>query len=263
MSEDILFEVAERVATITLNRPDRRNAFTLDMVDRWADRLEECAARDDVHVVIMTGAGKGFCAGGDIDDLMRARLGEDALGKKRELTEHIHRIPRAIERLDKPIIAAINGAATGAGLDLALMADIRYAAESAKLAETYVKVGIVPGAGGAYILPRRVGVAKALEMLWTGEFLDAHEAERIGLVNKVLPDDQLMPHTREVAQRIADGPTLAVRMMKRAVYQCQDLDLRASLDLISSHYAIAATGHDHREAVEAFLEKRTPRFEGR
>lgn len=263
MSQDILFDVVDRVATITLNRPEKRNAFTLDMADAWADRLEECHAREDVHVVIITGAGKAFCAGGDIDALMRARLEESALEKKRELTEHIHRIPRALKSMDKPVLAAINGSATGAGLDLALLADIRYAAESARFAETYVKVGIVPGAGGAYILPRRIGTALALEMLWTGDFVDAHEAERIGLVNKVLPDDALLPHTQEMAQRIADGPTLAVRMIKRAVYQSQDLDFLASLDLVSSHYGIAATGPDHREAVDAFIEKRAPRFQGR
>jgi len=159
------------------------------------------------------------------------------------------------------VLVAVNGAATGAGMDLALMGDIRYAAASARFAETYVRVGLVPGAGGAHFLPRLVGTAKALELFWTGEFVDAAEALRIGLVNEVLPDEGLLPHVREVASRIAAGPALAIRLMKRAILQGMRNDLRGNLDLVSSHYAVVTASRDHREAVEAFIEKRAPRFD--
>jgi enoyl-CoA hydratase/carnithine racemase len=160
------------------------------------------------------------------------------------------------------VIAAINGAAAGAGLDLALQCDLRYAAASARLGETYVRVGLVPGAGGTWFLPRLVGTAKALELFWTGDLIDAAEAERIGMVNKVLPDEQLMGHVHEVADKIARGPQLSVRFIKRAVYQGRSIDLRTSLDLISSHYAVVSSSADHKEAVQSYLEKRKPNFTG-
>src|SRR6185437_16229051 len=138
--------------------------------------------------------------------------------------------------------------------------DIRYAAASARFAETYVRVGLVPGAGGAHFLPRLVGTAKALELLWTGEFVGAEEAAHIGLVNAVLPDAELMPHVQGIAERIAAGPGLAIRLMKRAVLQGMRNDLRTNLDLISSHYAVVTAAPDHREAVAAFIEKRAPKF---
>ena len=183
--------------------------------------------------------------------------------RKNELAGHVHRIPLALESVDKPVIAAINGAATGAGLDLALQCDLRFAAASARLGETYVRVGLVPGAGGTWFLPRLVGTAKALELFWTGDLIDAAEAERIGMINKALPDDGLMNHVRSVAEKIARGPQLSVRFIKRAVHQGARIDLRTSLDLISSHYAVVSASADHKEAVAAYLEKRKPSFTGR
>lgn len=261
MTDQLRFEIDGAIATITLNRPDRMNAFTWDMIDAWADALEECRANEAVSVVIVTGAGQAFCSGGDIGE-MRKRADRTPLDRKNELARHVHRIPLALEALDKPVIAAVNGAATGAGMDLALMADLRIAAESARLGETYVKVGLVPGAGGAWFLPRLVGTAKALELFWTGELIDAREAERIGIVNKVVPDGELMTATRALADKIAGGPQLSVRFIKRAVHQGLRSDLRTSLDLISSHYAVVSSSADHREAVLAYLEKRTPNFIG-
>jgi enoyl-CoA hydratase/carnithine racemase len=262
MTESLRFEIEGGIATITLNRPERMNAFTWEMIDAWADALSECRANDAVAVVIVTGAGKAFCSGGDIGE-MKKRGERTPLERKAELESHVHKIPLALEALDKPVIAAINGAATGAGLDLALMADLRLAAESARLGETYVKVGLVPGAGGAWFLPRLVGSAKALELFWTGDIIDAREAERIGLVNKVVPDAELMAATQALAEKIASGPPLSVRLIKRAVREGMRSDLRTSLDLISSHYAVAATSSDHHEAVAAYLEKRKPVFTGR
>jgi enoyl-CoA hydratase/carnithine racemase len=252
MTDHILFDVADGIATITLNRPDRKNAFTFDMIDAWAAHLVACRTRDDVAVVIVTGSGDSFCSGGDIAE-MKERMGRSPTQRKDELWKRVQRIPLALEDLDKPVLVALNGVATGAGMDLALMGDIRYAAESARMAETYVRVGLVPGAGGAHFLPRLVGPAKALELFWTGDFVDAREAERLGLVNKVLPDAELMPFVWGVAAKIAKAPPASVRLIKRAIYQGMRNDLRTNLDLISSHYAVATSAPEHRELVERFL----------
>ena len=157
MSDDIRLEVADRIATITLDRPERRNAFTRSMIDAWAAALAECRAREDVHVVVVTGAGRAFCSGGDIKELMGEGLERSAAEQRALIGEHVHRIPLTLADMDKPAIAAINGAAIGAGLDLALAMDLRFAGASATFAETYVKVGLAPGAGGAHWLPRLVG----------------------------------------------------------------------------------------------------------
>jgi enoyl-CoA hydratase/carnithine racemase len=254
MTEDLLFSIEDRIATITLNRPERKNAFTMEMTESWAAALDECRRNDAVSVVIVTGAGDSFCSGGDIAG-MEERFKQTPAQRKDELWRRVQRIPFALEDLDKPVLIAVNGVATGAGMDLALMGDIRYAAESARFAETYVKVGLVPGAGGAHFLPRLVGTAKALELFWTADFIDAREAERLGIVNKALPDAELMPFVCDVAAKIARAPSLSVRFIKRAVYQGMRSDLRTSLDLISSHYAVVTAGAEHREAVEAFLKR--------
>ncbi|MSO70352.1 MAG: enoyl-CoA hydratase [Alphaproteobacteria bacterium] len=263
MEQSILLGVADGVATITLNRPDKLNAFTVEMVDLWADRLEEACRRDDIDVIIMTGAGRAFCSGGDISLLMRAGAGAPPAERRSEIADHVHRIPRALAQTDKPVIAAMNGVAAGAGLDLALMADLRFAATSARFAETYVRMALTPGAAGAHFLPRRVGLAKAFEMFWGGEFIDAQEAERIGLINRVLPDDELMAFTEAFAKRLANGPRLAIRAIKRLLRQSMDSDLATSLDMASTTYGVMASSADHAEAISAFLEKREPRFKGR
>jgi enoyl-CoA hydratase/carnithine racemase len=254
-TQELLFEIKDRVATITLNRPERMNAFTFDMIDAYVAALGECRRNDDVRVVILTGAGKAFCSGGDVN-AMGDRFGSPPDKRKNELWGRIQRIPLTIEDLDKPVLVAVNGVATGAGMDLALHGDIRYAAQSARFAETYVKVGLVPGAGGAHFLPRLVGVAKALELFWTADFVSAEEALRIGLVNKVLPDAELMPAIQALAAKIADAPQLSVRMIKRAIHQGMRNDLRTNLDLISSHYAVVTASEDHRNAVEAFKSRK-------
>ena len=261
MSE-LLFEVRESVATITLNRPEKRNAFTTEMLLAWAAALEESQQRDDVRAIVLTGAGSAFCAGGDVGTLKdRGELG--TLARKNSLFERVHRIPRAMAAIDKPVLVAVNGVATGAGMDMALMGDIRVAGASARFAESYVRMGIVPGDGGAWFLPRIVGMSRALELLWTGRFVDAEEAARIGLVMEVVPDARLMEHTLDLARRIAAGPPVAIRMTKRAARQGMAMDLETHLDQISSHMAVAYGTEDHKEAVQAFLEKRPPVFTGR
>lgn len=255
MSEHLTFSVADGIARIVLNRPERMNAFTFGMIEAWHAALQQCRTDDAVRVVIVTGAGSAFCSGGDIVE-MGERLTQTPEQRKNELFNRIERIPLALEDLDKPVIAAVNGVATGAGMDMALMCDMRFAAASARFAETYVRVGLVPGAGGAHFLPRLVGVAKALELFLTADFVDAQEALRIGLVNKVFPDDALMEEVEKIARRIAKAPPLTVRMIKRAIYQGMRNDLRSNLDLISSHYAVVTASEGHREAVRAFIAAR-------
>jgi enoyl-CoA hydratase/carnithine racemase len=258
----LLYEIADGgVATITLNRPERLNAFNDEMIDRWVDALDDARTNDAVQVVVVTGAGRAFCSGGDVGG-MAGREAGTGLDLKRGL-ERIHRIPLALEALDKPVIAALNGPAVGAGLDMALMCDLRYAAEGARFSEGYIKVGLIPGDGGTYFLPRLVGIARALELLWTGDPIDAHEAERIGLVNRVLPPEQLLPAVYELAGRLARGPSVAIRVTKRAVYQGLRMDLRAHLDMISSHMSFIQQTDDHREGARAFVEKRAAAFTGR
>ena len=260
-ADELVFEINDDIATIRLNRPERLNAFTYDMLDAWAEAIETCKREDRVRAVVLTGTGRGFCSGGDVRAMgERHRTGETAFERKMNVHDRIHRIPRLLEDFDKPYIVAINGVATGAGLDMALMGDIRFAAESARMAESYIKVGLVSGDGGAWFLPRIVGVPRALELLWTGDFIDAREAERIGLVNKVLPDERLMDHTYDFARRLAAQPALTLRLMKRAVYQGLRMDLRACLDMLSSHLGVISTTSDHREAVASFNEKRPAKF---
>lgn len=255
MSGHLKFTVGDGVGTILLDRPDRMNAFTFEMIAAWTEALQRCRTDPAVKVVVVTGAGDAFCSGGDIVE-MRDRLDQTPAQRKAELFEKVQRIPLTLEDIDKPVIAALNGVATGAGLDLALMCDLRYAARRARFAETYVKVGLVPGAGGAHFLPRLVGTAKALELFFTGDFVDAEEALRIGMVNAVFDDDKLMEAVSAVARKIARAPELSVRFIKRAVYQGMRNDLRTSLDLVSSHYAVVSSTDDHRAAVERFIAAR-------
>ena len=252
MTEQLLFTVADGIARITLNRPERMNAFTFEMIDAWTAALQQCRTDEAIRVVLVTGAGNAFCSGGDIVE-MGDRLQHTPEQRKNELFNRIERIPLTLEDLDKPVIAVVNGVATGAGMDMALMCDIRYAAQSARFAETYIKVGLVPGAGGAHFLPRLVGVSKALELFLTGEFLDAQEALRIGIVNKVFPDATLMQEVEAIARRMIKAPSLTLRMIKRAIYQGMRNDLRTNLDMISSHYAVITATQEHKDLVRSFI----------
>ena len=258
MADELKFTVEDGIGRLVLDRQERMNAFNFAMIDAWREALEECRRDDAVKVVIVTGAGTAFCSGGDIVE-MGDRLEQTPEQRKAELFERIERIPLTLEDLDKPVIAAVNGVATGAGMDMALMCDLRYAAASARFAETYVQVGLVPGAGGAHFLPRLVGVSKALELFWTGDFIDAEEALRIGIVNKIFPDADLITEVDKIARKIARAPPLTLRMVKRAIYQGMRNDLRTNLDLISSHYAVITATERHKEAVRSFIAKRGSR----
>jgi enoyl-CoA hydratase/carnithine racemase len=257
---DLEYTVADGIGTILLNRPHRKNAFTIEMIDQWARILVEARTDPDVRVIVLTGAGDAFCSGVDLSSMDGER--PSPLQRKEHLTDHIHRIPYALEDLDKPVIAAINGAAVGAGMDMALMCDMRIIARSARLSEGYIRVGLVPGDGGCYYLPRLVGQAKALELLLTGDFIGAEEAARIGIANHVVDDDDLIAATTRLARKLADAPPVAVRTIKRAVYQSARADLRTALDLISSHMSVVTSTHDSAEALAAFREKRPGRYVG-
>jgi enoyl-CoA hydratase/carnithine racemase len=262
MTNHLQFSVSRGLAKIILNRPERKNAFTLEMIDAWNVALQQCRENDQVRVVLVGGTGTAFCSGGDIVE-MTERVTQSPAQRKNELFERIQRIPLTLENLDKPVIAVLNGVATGAGLDLALMCDLRYAAASARFAETYLNIGLVPGAGGAHYLPRIVGISKALEMFFTREFVDAREAEQIGLVNRVFPDEVLWQEVEKIAEKIAELPQLALRMTKRALYQSERSDLRTNLDLVSSHYAVVTSSEDHRHAIQKFATNRSEKTRDR
>ena len=258
---DLIYEVKDKIATITLNRPDKLNAFTRPMIEAWAKALAEAQADPDVNVIVVTGSGRAFCSGGDV-----ARMGEgepSALDHKNMLWEGVHRVPKTLETVDKPVIAMVNGLAVGAGMGMCVMCDVRLAAESARFSTGYVRVGLVPGDGDTFFLPRLVGPAKALELLWTADFIESGEALRLGIVQRVVPDADLRDATWTFARQVADGPQVPIRMIKRLVYQSMKLDLRTHLDLVSSHMAIVRQTADHKEGVAAFKDKRAARFQGR
>ena len=261
--QELEYSVVERVAWLRLNRPEQKNAFTIEMIDEWVRRLEEASADENVGAIVVTGNGDSFCSGGDLSLIKRVNSQGKGLGWKELLWRHVHRVAFTLEQIDKPVIAAVNGSAVGAGMDMALMCDMRFSAKSAQYSEGYIRIGAVPGDGGCYFLPRLVGVAKALELLLSGDFIDADEALRIGLVNRVYDDGDLVEATQAFAQKIASHSPIATRLIKRATYQSMRMDLRASLDLVSSHMGIVQMTEDAAEALSAFQEKRKPRFSGR
>lgn len=261
MTDQITLAVEQLVATITLNRPQKLNAFTDEMLMGLVAALDECDVRDDVRVVVLTGAGRGFCAGGDVF-AMGAEADNRPHITKRHIDNFIQAFPHRMATFDKPVIAAVNGVATGGGMDLALACDFRIAAKSARFAETYAKIGLLPGGGGAYYLPRIVGTAKALELLLTADFIEAEQALAIGLVNHVFDDAELLAETLKIARRIAQLPPYSVTMIKRTVYQGLDLDMNSALEIVGSHIAIAKASSDHAEAINAFREKRPGNYAG-
>ncbi|MDO9072333.1 MAG: enoyl-CoA hydratase-related protein [Rubrivivax sp.] len=242
---------ADGIATLTLNRPEQLNAFDLKMIEAWRAALEAAEADERVKVVVVTGAGRAFCAGGDFEEM--AKFSEmNSLDRKNFLYRNVHRIPLALERMDKPVIAAINGAARGAGLDMALMCDMRFMAQSATLAETYINIGLIAGDAGSWFLPRLIGTARALELFWSGRVVGAEEAERIGMVNRSVPDADLLKVTYDFARIVASKPQQAVRFFRRAVYQSQTMALGAHLDMVSSHMAVLEDLPEHRDGIAAF-----------
>lgn len=267
MSDDshLLYEADDHIATITLNRPDARNAYSEDMVEHLVATIEHADGDADIRCIILTGAGKAFSAGGDLK-AMRDKTGMFA-GGPMELRERyidgIQTIPRALAVCNTPVVAAVNGAAIGAGLDLACMADVRVASSRAKFGSTFVKVGLVPGDGGCYFLARTIGFSRALEMILSARVIEAGEALAMGLVHRVVEPEELMGAAKEMAESICANAPVAVRLAKKAAYRSFGASLEDALEMAATYQGIVQNTADHAEAVSAMLDKRTPVFNGK
>jgi enoyl-CoA hydratase/carnithine racemase len=261
--ECLLYEVKDGIATLTLNRPERLNALGGTLRQDLHDAVTRAGADSEVRVMVVTGAGKGFCSGGDVKAMGEAKAGQ----RERPLLEKIapgrDRTLLAMREVPQPIIAAVNGAAAGAGMNLALGCDLRIASTNAKFTQAFVKRGLHPDWGGTYFLPRVVGMAKACEMIFTGEVIDAAEALRLGIVSQVVAPEELLPTAYDLARRIAAGPPVAIRLAKRSLYANEDLDLRGALQMETMAQNICFETEDATEGIRAFGEKRAPIFKGR
>jgi len=248
---DVRYEEDGRVACVTLDRAEARNAYSEAMVEGLVAAFDRADARDEVGALVLTGAGPAFHAGGDLKR-MRDRRGMFA-GEPPELRrayrDGIQRVPRRIAELRKPIVAAVNGPAIGAGLDLACMCDVRLAADTAKLGSTFVRVGLIPGDGGAYYLARAIGLSRALELMLSARVIGAAEAERIGLVHRVVAPERLRSEAVAYAARLAEHPPQALALARQLAYRCWDASQDVALELAASHQALLQRSEEHREAV--------------
>jgi enoyl-CoA hydratase/carnithine racemase len=260
---DFEYAVDKAIATITLNRPEVLNALTLEIYAQLRDLFEDLRYDDAVKAVIITGTGRGFCSGGDVHKIIGEVLKRDMRGHLEfcRMTGHLIRNMRL---LPKPILAAVNGLAAGAGAVIALASDLRVVADSAKFAFLFTRVGLT-GAdmGAAFLLPRVVGQGRAMELLMLGEDVDAAAAERFGLANRVVPVEQVLPVAREIAERLAAGPTYSIGMTKLMVNNEWTMDLNAALEAEAQAQALMMMGEDHRAFYEAFKEKQKPEFKGK
>jgi len=261
--QDIVYTREEGIVTIALNRPERRNAFSAEMSESIRVAVEDAARDDDVRVLVITGTGVAFCAGADVKSMAENPGQAGSEGAKREAGGGHVSLPLLLHEFDKPVIAAINGVAVGGGLDLALACDIRIASDRARFAEVFIRRGLIPAMGGIFFLPRLVGLDRACQLIWTGDMIDAREAERIGLVTTVVPHEELEVATKELAEKLAKGPPLAIQKAKRAIYEGMGMDLRDSLGMVGTAVAELRETEDHREGARAFVEKREPVFRGR
>ena len=253
---------SDYIATITLNRPEVLNAVNARMGEELLDALRSAESDDEVHCLIITGSGRAFCAGEDIQDLR----GQYEKGDNPKLGERLlvkyNPIIRQIRRVQKPVIAAVNGVAAGAGAGIAYSCDVRVASENARFLQAFIKVGLAPDSGTSFFLPRLAGFSKALELSLTGDELTSKDAERLGLVSKVVPAEQLMETARELGTKLAQGPSKAIGLTKRALNKSISSDLETVLEYESYLQEIAGGTADHIEAVRAFFEKRKPVFKG-
>ncbi len=263
MSEKtILFTVEEGIGTITLNRPDVLNAFNDQMFAEMRDVLKRAERDVSIRCLVITGAGRAFCAGQDLASLKPALEKGEPLAYGDLLRRTYNPLILKLRTMEKPIIAAINGVAAGAGFSLALACDVRLAAQSARFTQAFVRIGLVPDSGSTFFLPRIVGWTKAIELAMTGEPIDAQTAAELGLVTAVVPTEELQATTRQWAERFARAPTRALGLMKRAFHRALTCTLEEALEYEAYMQEIAGRTADHREGIQAFLEKRDPRFTG-
>src|SRR5579872_2601983 len=262
---EILHEKDGHVVTITMNRPAKLNAYSETMVHEILAALSDVRDDDAIRAVILTGAGRGFCSGGDIsrDFQYPARYRGHRMESMLEMRENMHALIRFLYRFDKPVIAAVNGAAVAGGLTLALACDFRIAAESAKLGDTSLKFGLIPDEGGAYFFPRFMGLDKALKMSLLSEVYTARQALELGLVTEVVADDQLMTRARDLATRLAEGPPIAIRITKRMMYKQRSMQLDNALEDAAMATLVANYTEDVKEGMAAFHAKRKPNFKGK
>ncbi len=264
MSDDLLERVTDGVAVLTLNRPDRLNALSRAMMDGLAEALPRLAEDPAVGVVVLTGAGRAFCAGGDVKAMAEGGEAEGAtLEERAQALRARMEVSRWLHEMPKPCLAMIRGAAAGAGLSLALACDLRVAGDTARLGTAFARVGYSGDFGGSYFLTRLVGTARARELYFTADLLDAHQALGLGLVNRVVPDARLEEEALELAGRLARGPRIALRYMKRNLNAAETGALEDVFDLEAWHHSRCGMTEDHREAARAFVAKREPVFRGR
>lgn len=263
--QQIVYEKDGAISLITMNRPAKRNAYSEIMVHEMLAAFDDSRDDDAIRAVILTGTGRGFCSGGDIsrDFQYPARYRGHRLESMLEMRENMHALIRFLYRFDKPVIAAINGAAVAGGLTLALACDFRIAAEGARLGDTSLRFGLIPDEGGAYFFPRAMGMDRALKMSLFSEVYSAHQALELGLVTEVVSDEELMPVARARATALADGPPIAIRLTKRMMYKQRTMELDNALEDAAMATLASNYTDDVKEGIAAFHEKRKPRFQGR
>jgi len=259
--QDIIYTKEEGIATITLNRPDKMNAFNPEMTQSIYKAVRDADKDEKIRVLVITGAGHAFCTGGDVGamaqkfDQLAVEGGKpDSIGGQ---------LPSLLQKFKKPIIAAINGVAAAGGLDFACACDIRVASDRARFAMVYVRRGMIPVEGGTFLLPRLVGIDRACQLIWTGDRIDAKEAERIGLVTTVVPHEELQIAARELAEKLTKGPPLVIQKAKRAIYEGLKTDMESAMVYVNSAVRELNKTEDYEEGVRAFVEKREPVFKGR
>ena len=258
----------EHIPNLPLHRPERRNALHALMIEEIGDAVENVSGDDSMRVLILTGAGRAFCSGGDLQTLIGGNEpGSLVSGNSDDILrgfEHIQKFILGVHRMEKPVIAMVNGTAAGAGFDMACVCDIRIGCPQARFMSAYVRIGLFPGFGGTWLYPRALGsVSKAAEMLFTGDFLEAEEAYHLGFLSKLVPQEDLESTTMEMARKIIGGPPVAIRLSKLMLYKGLEFDLETAMKMAAAAETITLTSRDHEEGTKAIRESRKPAYEGR
>ena len=273
--EEMIFEKEDNVAIATLNLPAKLNALSPNIMAGFWRVIDEVHADDSIRALVITGVGRGFCSGADVEALAAAAGGQGSSSEQVSPSEQVPPdeappevrttvdIAAELRKLPKPVIGAINGVAAGGGFSLAMGCDIRIASEKARFVAAWIRRAVMPDLGITYMLPREVGLSKACEVIFSGDNIDAAEAERIGLVNRVVPHEQLLSTTMELAKKLAKAPPMVIRYAKEAIYGAQHMTLEAAVELEAERFATCLASEDAAEGVRSFLEKREPNFKGR